>query len=60
MSESIKAGDTVKLKSDGPPMTVDWVSDEHGTMTAGCSWFDKDNKNQFSRFPVTSLEVVTR
>lgn len=56
MSEQIKAGDAVRLKSGGPVMTVDWVSGELGTPTAGCSWFDTANKNHFERFPVTSLE----
>ena len=58
MVEQIKAGDRVRLKSGGPVMTASWVSEELGTVVAGCAWFDKDNKNQFERFPVVSLEVV--
>ena len=55
MPDEIKAGDVVKLKSGGPKMTVSWVADELGTLTAGCTWFVKDQK-QFDKFPVTSLE----
>ena len=57
MPEQIKAGDTVQLKSGGPKMTVDWVSDEFGTLVAGCSWF-VDKLKQFDRFPVTSLMLA--
>lgn len=55
MSDEIKTGDTVQLKSGGPVMTADWVSDEHGVMTAYCSWFD-GKKKMGDRFPVTSLK----
>jgi uncharacterized protein YodC (DUF2158 family) len=56
MSDEIKVGDTVKLKSGGPTMTVDWVSRENPSiLVAGCSWFDDSNKKQFERFPLTSL-----
>jgi uncharacterized protein YodC (DUF2158 family) len=57
MPDEIKAGDVVQLKSGGPTMTVSWVSDEYGTLTAGCTWFVKDKK-EFERFPVTSLQRV--
>ena len=33
-------GDVVQLKSGGPKMTVDGVSDEAGRMQAKCSWFN--------------------
>jgi uncharacterized protein YodC (DUF2158 family) len=58
MSEQIKAGDLVNLKSGGPTMTVDWVSDASGTLTAGCSWFDNNGKRQNEQFPVTSLVLA--
>jgi uncharacterized protein YodC (DUF2158 family) len=56
MSEEIKAGDVVVLKSGSLKMTVRWVSDEYGTLTAGCDWIDAEGKKQFERFPVTSLK----
>jgi len=57
MADEIKVGDVVQLKSGGPRMTVSWVSDESGTLTAGCTWFVKDQE-KFARFPVTSLQRV--
>ncbi len=56
---NFKAGDIVQLKSGGPNMTVDWVSNEEGVETASCSWFDEKNKRQFERFLVTSLVAVS-
>lgn len=56
MAEQLSAGDIVNLKTGGPSMTVDWVNDSDGILTAGCSWFDKSEKRQFERFPVTSLD----
>lgn len=47
-------GDTVVLRSGGPPMTVDIVSERYGIMTAWCSWFDGRKKVE-DTFPVTSL-----
>ena len=46
MAQQFKAGDTVKLKSGGPVMTVV----EYGSFTMGsvdgykCRWFDEKNK----------------
>ena len=33
-------GDVVQLKSGGPKMTVDGLSDEAGRVQANCSWFN--------------------
>lgn len=50
MTDSIKAGDTVRLKSGGPEMTVEWV-DQH---EAYCVWFSgPEPKGQ--KFTITSL-----
>jgi len=55
MAEEFKAGDTVRLKSGGPAMTVNWVADEQGTMAAYCTWF-AGTKKESATFPVTSLK----
>lgn len=57
MADEIKVGDVVQLKSGGPKMTVNWVQEESAAMTAGCSWFVKDQEKS-GRFPVTSLQRV--
>lgn len=45
------AGDTVKLKSGGPDMTVDWIDKD----SARCSWFI-DNVLNKGVFQLTSLK----
>jgi uncharacterized protein YodC (DUF2158 family) len=52
MAEQFKAGDTVRLKSGGPLMTVNRVEPEGRTM---CEWFDDKGTPQFRTFPSTSL-----
>ena len=54
-------GDTVRLKSGSPTMTIDWVGVQHeydATQGAMCSWFDQKNNPQDRWFPLTSLEKV--
>jgi uncharacterized protein YodC (DUF2158 family) len=55
--EEIKAGDTVRVKSGGPLMTVSSVEDEYGIMTAYCSWFT-GARSEKDKFPVTVLVHV--
>ena len=50
----IKSGDTVKVNSGAPLMTVSAVFDYYGTLTAKCHWFEK-NKQQDGDFPVAVL-----
>lgn len=52
--EEIKTGDTVRVKSGGPVMTVSSVGERLGEMTAFCSWFD-GTRPQTDAFPVTVL-----
>lgn len=57
----IKPGSIVQLKSGGPAMTVNWVSEELGTVYANCDWFIQDKapwKKENASFPVTSLKVI--
>ncbi len=48
-------GDTVKLKSGGPIMTVDWIDGQY----AHCDWFENtgsNKKHQHGRFNIASLK----
>jgi uncharacterized protein YodC (DUF2158 family) len=61
MPNEIKEGSVVQLKSGGPPMTVRWVSDELGTMSANCDWFIQDKapwKKDNETFPISSLRLL--
>lgn len=61
MADEIKEGLVVQLKSGGPKMTVKWVGDEYGQMTAICDWFIQDKapwKKDTGRFAVSSLKIV--
>jgi len=62
MSDEIKAGDIVMLKSGGPPMTVKWVGknalEQEG---AFCEWFVNDKapwKMESALFSLASLKVL--
>lgn len=48
----IQAGDTARLNSGGPTMSVQWV-DEYGS--AYCIWFDSKGLKQDGRFNVACL-----
>ncbi|MFN8092191.1 MAG: DUF2158 domain-containing protein [Vicinamibacteria bacterium] len=50
---TFRPGDTVRLKSGGPVMTVSF--EEHGSVA--CQWFSGPKLEQ-SRFPATSLELA--
>jgi uncharacterized protein YodC (DUF2158 family) len=57
MSEEIKTGDVVVLKSGGPDMTVSSIGQTEYTdyLQAWCSWFD-GKKVVRDTFPLTSLK----
>lgn len=59
MTNDIKAGSTVQLKSGGPIMTVDQVGNPAmgGGPSAWCQWFVK-TKLEKGVFPLTSLNVT--
>lgn len=54
MSNNFKTGDVVKLKSDGPKMTVTRVEDNG----VWCTWF-AGKKNEKSFFPFDALLLVS-
>jgi uncharacterized protein YodC (DUF2158 family) len=58
MSEQqLKVGDTVRLKSGGPLMTVTGVGhDRNHKPMVWCSWFT-DNKEDRGTFPVEAVEI---
>ncbi len=53
-----KLGDTVRLKSGGPTMTVIRVGDIEGTPTVWCTWFPGANEKKQASFPPEALELV--
>ena len=62
MSETaFKVSDVVELASGSLPMTVIWVEDSHGTMTAYCQWAERTKNGQAVKgeeFPVAVLRHV--
>lgn len=61
---NIKIGDTVKLKSGGPAMTVSYVEEYTGEdneeyISVSCSWFADDQKEASNdRFSPEMLKKV--
>ena len=55
MGNEFKAGDTVRLKSGGPLMTVESVGDHYGTTKVWCSWF-QGTKLENGTFAVEAVE----
>ena len=56
MATGFKRGDVVRLKSDGPHMTVTEVSGSDGEVT--CQWFSKSGVLQTNIFERILLEQV--
>jgi uncharacterized protein YodC (DUF2158 family) len=56
-----KKGDVVKLKSGGPKMTIDDISEygsgNNSNMRAICIWFDGGERNEGS-FRLDTLEIA--
>lgn len=58
MEEKIifKSGDLVRLKSDGPLMTVKRLVYEDGPIV--CVWFDKNNNYQENYYSGDTLDII--
>lgn len=56
MSKSLKIGDTVKLKSGGPLMTVVAVNQRAEIDWCACRWFDDEYNSLSAEFPAASLK----
>jgi uncharacterized protein YodC (DUF2158 family) len=52
--DAFKVGDTVRLKSGGPTMTVENTGDFHGKPFVNCVWFEK-SKCERGQFPPEAL-----
>ena len=57
MAESFNVGDTVRLKSGGPRMTVESLEQFDGMDTVSCVWFDEKNEVQRQTFPADIVEI---
>ncbi|MCF8144961.1 MAG: DUF2158 domain-containing protein [Deltaproteobacteria bacterium] len=55
MTDQIKKGDVVQLKSGGPQMTVTDIIDEGGYKTVHCRFFDKNKNLQVAEFDELEL-----
>jgi uncharacterized protein YodC (DUF2158 family) len=58
ISDEIKVGATVKLRSGGPVMTIGAIEDRNGMVTAVCSWFASGIHGQ-ADFPIGVLIPAT-
>ena len=56
----VQVGDTVRLKSGGPIMTVIEVGelDDKTYQSAACAWFVADGEARFTTFPLGALIPV--
>jgi uncharacterized protein YodC (DUF2158 family) len=51
----MQSGDTVRLKSGGPLMTVDSLEQINGRTMVHCIWFDHDHNEKNGSYPETML-----
>ncbi|KFF16768.1 YodC family protein [Flavobacterium hydatis] len=54
MNQSFKEGETVRLKSGGPLMTISRIDKENNL--ANCEWFDSKKEFRAADFYLTSLK----
>jgi uncharacterized protein YodC (DUF2158 family) len=61
MSDEIKKGDIVRLKSGGPKMMVDDIGEAGlggGDLRVWCEWFNEKHVPQRKDFALTSVELA--
>ncbi len=51
----MQPGNTVRLKSGGPLMTVESVETVSGKATVHCVWFDNEHNERRASYPETAL-----
>ena len=56
MAEALIVGDTVRLKSGSPNMTVESLEPIEGVVMVHCVWFDDKKQPQRQIFPVAIVE----
>jgi uncharacterized protein YodC (DUF2158 family) len=49
--QAFNSGDTVRLKSGGPLMTVESAFENYGAMQVNCTWFEKTKLERGSFVP---------
>lgn len=52
-----KVGDTVRMKSGGPLMTITGVENKEGRQMVWCSWFDNTGKESKGYWPAAAVEA---
>jgi len=57
MADNFQVGDTVKLKSGGPLMTIENIDNYTDGIKARCVWFDEKNKQASELF---ALEILVK
>lgn len=56
---TVKAGDMVRLKSGGPPMTVNRIGNKINNRIVCCIWFDGATRHE-AEFEPETLKAVTQ
>ncbi|MBV8753004.1 MAG: hypothetical protein JO328_09105 [Hyphomicrobiales bacterium] len=58
MSQQIKVGSLVRLKSDAVPRTVVEISEANGHQIATCVWLNKQDREETGTYPFDALVLV--
>lgn len=58
--DEYKIGDTVRLKSGGPVMTITKTGTSDGEPTAWVNWFDSGGSVKTDAFPLKALDRIDK